>query len=148
MKAADPALIREIAAKLAAEFDPQEIVLFGSHAWGKPTEDSDLDLLVIVRDSQERPAQRARRAYRCLRGVKAPLDVLVRTRGEVARHRNVRASLVSRALDDGIVLYGRGDATGRVFNLEPPQQPDCPIVGCEIAQHPDHATVIRRIIPI
>ena len=113
MKAADPALLREIAAKLAAEFDPQEIVLFGSHAWGEPTEDSDLDLLVIVSESQERPARRARRAYRCLRGVMAPLDVLVRTRGEVDRHRNVRASLVSRALEDGIVLYGRGDPVAR-----------------------------------
>ena len=113
MKAADPALLREIAAKLASEFDPEEIVLFGSHAWGEPSEDSDLDVLVIVRDSQERPAQRARRAYRCLRGVKVPLDVLVRTRGEVERHRSVRASLVSRALEDGIVLYGRGDALAR-----------------------------------
>lgn len=113
MKAADPGLLREIAPKLAAEFDPQEIALFGSHAWGEPTEDSDLDLLVIVGDSPERPAQRARRAYRRLRGVKAPLDVLVRTRGEVARHRNARASLVSRALDDGMVLYGRGDAVAR-----------------------------------
>ena len=106
MKAADPALLREIAAKLAAEFDPQEIVLFGSHAWGEPTEDSDLDLLVIVRDSPERPAQRARRAYRCLRGVKVPIDVLVRTRGKVDRHRNVRASLESRILERGKVLYG------------------------------------------
>jgi predicted nucleotidyltransferase len=113
MKAANPALLREIAAKLASEFEPEQIVLFGSHAWGEPGEDSDLDLLVIVSDSQERPARRARRAYHCLRGVKAPLDVLVRTRGEVERHRNVRASLVSRALEDGIVLYGRGDALAR-----------------------------------
>jgi predicted nucleotidyltransferase len=113
MKTADSALLREITERLASEFDPEGIVLFGSHAWGEPNEDSDLDLLVIVSDSDERPARRARRAYRCLRGVKAPLDVLVRTRGEVDRHRNVRASLVSRALDDGIVLYGRSDALAR-----------------------------------
>ena len=34
--------------RLAAEFDPEQIILFGSHAWGTPTEDSDIDLLVIV----------------------------------------------------------------------------------------------------
>jgi predicted nucleotidyltransferase len=113
MKTADPALLREIAARLAAEFDPEAIVLFGSHARGEPEEDSDLDLLVIVSESQERPAHRARRAYRCLRGVKAPLDVLVRTRGEVERYRGVRASLMSRALEDGAVLYGRVEALAR-----------------------------------
>ena len=113
MKTTDAGLLREITARLAAEFDPEEIVLFGSHAWGTPNEDSDLDLLVIVTDSREQPARRARRAYRCLRGVMVPLDILVRTRGEVERHRHVRSSLISRALEGGKVLYGRGQALAR-----------------------------------
>ena len=41
------------------EFDPEQIILFGSHAWGTPSEDSDIDLLVIVPDSDARPTQRA-----------------------------------------------------------------------------------------
>ena len=40
---------------LVAEFDPDQIILFGSHAWGMPGQDSDVDLLVIVPETDERP---------------------------------------------------------------------------------------------
>lgn len=103
-------LLDEIVARLVDEFRPEGILLFGSHAWGTPGDDSDLDLLVIVSNSDQQPTQRASRAYRCLRGIMAPLDVLVKTRQEVERYRHVRSSLVSRVMQSGKVLYGRGKA--------------------------------------
>ena len=54
------------------------------------------------------PADRATRAYRCLRGIAAPTDVLVKTRLEVERYRPVRASLESVILERGKLLYERG----------------------------------------
>ena len=99
-------MLREITRRLVAEFQPEEIILFGSHAWGTPDEGSDVDLLVIVTDSEVRPTERAVRAYRCLRGVNVAKDILVKTRAEVERFRNVRASLESRILERGKVLYG------------------------------------------
>jgi predicted nucleotidyltransferase len=40
--------IRAIAKHIAEKFDPEEIILFGSHAHGKPTAWSDVDLLVVM----------------------------------------------------------------------------------------------------
>lgn len=105
MKTIPAELLQEITRRLVAEFKPEQIILFGSHAWGVPGDDSDIDLLVITSDSPERPAQRAARAYRSLRGLLAPTDIIVKTRAEVDRYRHVRASLESEALERGKVLY-------------------------------------------
>jgi predicted nucleotidyltransferase len=96
----------EITRRLAAEMEPDRIILFGSYAWGSPDEDSDLDLLVIVPHSDQPPTLRAVRAHRCLRGIPFPVDVLVKTRAEVERGSHVPASLVSEVLERGKVLYG------------------------------------------
>ena len=40
--------IRKYAAQIARQFRPEKIILFGSYAYGEPTEDSDVDLLVIM----------------------------------------------------------------------------------------------------
>ena len=40
--------IRAIAKHIAEKFNPEEIILFGSHAYGKPTAWSDVDLLVVI----------------------------------------------------------------------------------------------------
>lgn len=39
--------INKIAKKIKNQYKPEKIILFGSYAWGKPTEDSDIDLLII-----------------------------------------------------------------------------------------------------
>ncbi len=106
MPAANRQILDEAVRRLVAEFNPQRIVLFGSHAWGEPDADSDLDLLVIVPESTERPIERARRARRCLRGIGVPLDVLVKTQEEYEYFRPVAASLEHRIAEQGEVLYG------------------------------------------
>jgi predicted nucleotidyltransferase len=98
--------IEEITRRLVAEFAPETIILFGSHAWGHPDEHSDLDLLVVVPESDQSAPRRAARAYRCLREVGVPLDILVKTREEVERTRHVPASLIHEVLNRGRVLYG------------------------------------------
>ncbi len=105
MKTVSKQLLNKITQRLAAEFEPDQIILFGSHAWGEPDENSDLDLLVIVPQSDEPRPQRATRAYRCLRDIIVPMDILVRTRAEVERHRQVYASLVAEVLERGTILY-------------------------------------------
>ncbi len=98
-------LTAEINRRLVAEFDPDQIILFGSHAWGVPGQDSDVDLLVIVPETDERPTARAVRAHRCLRGIPLPMDLIVRSRDEMARFSRVSASLEAEILDRGKVLY-------------------------------------------
>jgi predicted nucleotidyltransferase len=99
-------ILDEMVLRLVAEFQPEKIILFGSYAWGEPNDDSDIDLFVIVPDSDERPIERMHRAYRCVSGLGMPVDVLVRTRSRVERFRNVYASLECEILERGKVLYG------------------------------------------
>lgn len=106
MNALSPEILQEIVQRLVEEFHPERIILFGSHAWGTPSPDSDVDLLVVVAGSQLPPAQRAMRAHRALRGLGIPKDVLVRTREEIERYRLVPASLEAEILERGRPLYG------------------------------------------
>ena len=52
---ADSEVLDEIVRRLVTEFDPEQIFLFGSRAWGKPGPDSDYGLMVILDPSPESP---------------------------------------------------------------------------------------------
>ena len=106
MKTLDDSLLRTATQRLVAEFQPEQVWLFGSHAWGKPHEDSDVDLLVVVPHSDETPIRRSQRAHRSLRGLRMPKDVLVETRQEVDRVKGLETSLENAILSRGRRLYG------------------------------------------
>jgi predicted nucleotidyltransferase len=107
MRHLDENMLTTMTDRLVAEFNPDQIILFGSHAWGVPSEDSDVDLYVIVPESSERPLRRTRRALACLGGMRIPKDILVRTRLEAEKYRHVHASLESQIFEKGRVLYER-----------------------------------------
>ena len=92
--------------RLVKEFHPEAIYLFGSHAWGTPTGDSDVDFFVVVGDSAEKPLQRAQRAHCSLIGLDFPKDVLVRTRREVDEGRQIPSSVTNAVFKKGRRLYG------------------------------------------
>lgn len=110
MKTLDSCVLNEMTQRLAREFDPEQIILFGSHAWGEPDDDSDVDLLVILSESGERAIARNQRAHRCLSDLPVPKDILVKTRAEVDRFCGVHASLECQILEQGVVLYDRRHA--------------------------------------
>jgi predicted nucleotidyltransferase len=100
------AKLADITERIVQALRPRQVVLFGSHAWGHPTDASDADLLVVVDESEEPGYRLAQRAYRALFGVGYPCDVLVHTRQEVDEARRVKASLLNRIMAQGKVLYG------------------------------------------
>ena len=106
MKTIQPGLLDEAVGLLKKEFQPEEIYLFGSHAWGTPHDDSDVDLMVIVAQSSERPIKRMQRAHRCLGNLDMSKDVFVQTRAEFDRYRHLRASIQHQILQRGRKLYG------------------------------------------
>ena len=106
MRTLSQELLDEVTHRLAAEFQPEQVWIFGSHAWGQPDEGSDLDLLVVVPQSDEAPIRRAQRAHRCLSGMGVAKDILVKTRAEFERFRNVRSSLEWEILHHGRLIYG------------------------------------------
>lgn len=104
MKQITPQVLEEMSRRLVAALDPDMVVLFGSRARGDSRADSDVDLL-IVRDSSEPKHKRAIAAYRALRGMGVPKDILWVTPGEAEEWRDVANNVVTRGLREGKVLY-------------------------------------------
>jgi predicted nucleotidyltransferase len=98
--------VEEIASKIVEKFNPKRIVLFGSHARGEATDDSDVDLFVEM-ESDRRPPERAIEVNAMFGLRPWPLDVVVYTPAEVERLRNVRGTLLSVIEAEGEVLYER-----------------------------------------
>jgi uncharacterized protein len=101
-----PKQLDEMVQRLVDRLKPEQIILFGSYAYGEPNADSDVDLLVIVAESDEPGYRRAQWAYGALSGMDVSKDIIVMTREEVEWKVRVPNSLVSQALSHGTVLYG------------------------------------------
>jgi len=80
-------------------FSPERVILFGSHASGDTTPDSDVDILVVM-DFKSRPHQQAFEIRRTIK-TSFPLDLLVR-----------RPVDIDRRLRLGDFFY-KGDYAGR-----------------------------------
>ena len=96
--------IPEIKDKIVKAINPEKIILFGSYAWGKPTEDSDVDLFVI-KDSSERRIDRQRNLRMKLFGSGVPMDLLVYTPKEIDKRLEIEDTFISYILSNGKVLY-------------------------------------------
>jgi predicted nucleotidyltransferase len=103
-----PELLKGVVDRLVQGLHPDRIYLFGSHARGQAREDSDIDLLVVVSDSDLPRHRREALSYDLLWGLKTPVDVIVLTQAEFQQASRVKTSLVSTVRAEGEMLYGRG----------------------------------------
>jgi len=100
--------IREIAEKIWREYQPEKIILFGSYAYGKPTEDSDIDLL-IIKDTDDARQERWMRVRRIIRGVTRflPVSPQIYSKREFEHRMEIGdLFLLREVLAKGEVLYG------------------------------------------
>ena len=88
--------------RIVDAFNPNKIILFGSY--GKPTQDSDLDLLVVM-ESDDRPVERAAKISRVLRPRPFPMDILVRTPEEIQHRLAIGDQFIREILERGRILY-------------------------------------------
>lgn len=100
-----PGLLREIARKVVHAFRPKNIILFGSYAYGKPTSDSDLDLLIVM-ESRDRPAERIRKVSDLFDPRPLPMDFIVLTPGEVRHRLSGFDPFLEEVFEKGQMLYG------------------------------------------
>ena len=98
--------MEEIKRRIVENFKPEKIILFGSYADGNPTENSDLDLL-IVKDSNIPRYKRGREVRKYLRGLKIAIDLIVYTKEEIQRWSDVKTSFITTVMKKGKVLYGQ-----------------------------------------
>lgn len=97
--------ISAFALKIAELFDPQKIILFGSHAYGKPHENSDVDILVIMTFK----GKGFRKSLEILKTIDPhfSVDLLARLPKDTDRRYQEGDPLIRMALDHGKVLYER-----------------------------------------
>lgn len=96
--------VQQIISRIGAAMHPLRVLLFGSYADGTATEDSDLDLLVIMESAVPRYKRGA--AIRSLFWPpKASMDILVYTPEEVKRWNGLPNHVLTNALKTGKVLY-------------------------------------------
>ena len=104
-------IIALVGAIVAADA-PEAVVLFGSYAYGTPTDDSDVDLLV-VRDhggDSNGAAIAIRMAPAVDSAVSFALDLIVRSRPEIAWRVSNRDWFLKEITEQGITLYASDDA--------------------------------------
>ncbi len=91
---------------LVRERQPEKIILFGSYARDMATQDSDVDLLVIVPEVKNKFREMIQ-LRRVLRPLKIPVDVLVFSEKEVRDWGHLPGTVLYWALKEGKVLYER-----------------------------------------
>jgi predicted nucleotidyltransferase len=95
--------IEELSNRIAQEFRPEQIILFGSHAYGQPTADSDVDLLIIM-EFAGHSARKAREIRRRVQPVFA-VDLLVRTPEQVRQRLTWNDWFLREVTEKGKILY-------------------------------------------
>ncbi|PRX19657.1 nucleotidyltransferase-like protein [Orenia metallireducens] len=83
----------------------KSIYLFGSYAWGTPNEDSDLDIMVVLKESEQNPHKRVVKGYKSLRGIMTPTDLIVYTQEEYQKLLEDEFSFCNHIVKEGKKLY-------------------------------------------
>jgi predicted nucleotidyltransferase len=95
--------IESYAKNIAAQFKPEKIILFGSYASDSASEDSDVDLLVIM--SHEGKASKQALSIRRNIAKRFPLDLVVQSPSEAKRRLSAGDPFIVNAMNQGRVLY-------------------------------------------
>jgi uncharacterized protein len=99
--------IKKLCGQIASEFKPEKIILFGSQAYGKPTSESDIDLLVVM-PYKGSPFQQAGEILKRLQ-VWMPVDLIVRSEKDIKQRLKIGDQFMREILEHGKVMYEAAD---------------------------------------
>ena len=99
-------VIRQFARQVAEKFQPEKIILFGSHAYGQPHADSDVDILVVM-PTRNQLDQAAKIHLAMLPPF--PVHLLVRTPRNLAWRLAEGDAFLEEVMSKGKVLYEKVD---------------------------------------
>ena len=108
--------IARMVRRIIKRFDPERVILFGSHARGEAGPDSDIDLLVVM------PVKGSRREMAieigvALHDIRFPKDIIVTTPEEFEWRKDIPGTIERPAAKEGKVLYRRQGTRRRRSNL-------------------------------
>jgi predicted nucleotidyltransferase len=98
--------IAEMVRRIVKRFRPERIILFGSHARGTAGPDSDVDLVVVLRSVEDEWAKSVE-VRGVVRGLKIPVDILVKTPEDLQRRGRIAGTIEYPIMHEGRVLYAR-----------------------------------------
>ena len=98
--------IRALADHIAKKFDPEKMILFESHAYGKPEPWSDVDLLVVM-ETPKGEAETSLEIYKSLPRITFSLDIVVRSHEEIERRKKLGDWFLIDITQKGKTLYER-----------------------------------------
>ena len=96
--------IKSVVQTIVEGYEPIKIILFGSYAYGHPTRDSDLDLL-IIKDGDAPGIQRNRHLRNILKDFSIPIDVIVKSSQEFDMLKDVIGTVIYPANKYGKIIY-------------------------------------------
>lgn len=98
--------IKKITDQIVENYQPERIILFGSHAYGKPTKDSDVDLF-IVKGTKKARTRRHLEVDRILLNRTIPIDILVYTPQEIKERLSLGDFFIKNIIQKGKTLYAK-----------------------------------------
>ena len=101
-------IISTMVERIVGRFQPARIVLFGSYARGTAIESSDVDLLVVMGNVQDK-RRAAVEIRRSLGDLPVSKDIVVTTPDEIVNRGEVVGSVLHAALREGVTVYEQPD---------------------------------------
>jgi predicted nucleotidyltransferase len=100
------AQLDKIVKQVVADYQPEKIILFGSYAYGKPSADSDLDLL-IIKKTAERFIDRWTNVRKIVSDPERsiPFEPLILTPRELEERLARGDQFIEEIMTKGVVLY-------------------------------------------
>jgi predicted nucleotidyltransferase len=99
--------ISALARQIAEQFSPEQVILFGSYAYGTPTPDSDVDLLIVM-PAKGPPVDKAIE-IRLAIDVPFSVDLLVRTPAQIKTRLRMNDFFMQDVIEKGRTLYDRSN---------------------------------------
>jgi predicted nucleotidyltransferase len=97
--------IKEKTNSIVKNFNPEKIILFGSVANGFQNQDSDADILIIIKT--DKPTFEV--GVEIATSIKHdfPMDILVKTPEEISKRLKLGDYFIESIIDEGLTLYER-----------------------------------------
>jgi len=98
--------IRQAAHRIAESVHPKKIILFGSYVYGQPTQDSDVDFLLIIKERTRRARRETSlKASQALYPRLFPVDIVVRSAHDIRPRINAGDFFLQDIIEKGRVLF-------------------------------------------
>jgi predicted nucleotidyltransferase len=99
-----PIALNHLVQRIVEEIKPMRIILFGSVARNNMSEESDIDLLVVMPEGTHR-RRTAQLLYKNIRNIGVPFDILVITDGDLEKYKDTAGFVYQEILSEGKEVY-------------------------------------------